>query len=72
MGMTVVKTSDEIFSYFSSSSSLLLFQHFFVSNANLLAVLFVIESNDFNLIDKILLPLSYNHFCFIKKYPLDI
>ena len=47
--MTDVKTSDEIFSYFSSSSSLL-FQHFFVSNANLLAVLFVIESNDFNLI----------------------
>lgn len=58
MGMTDVKTSDEIFSYFSSSSSLLLFQHFFVSNANLLAVLFVIESNDFNLIDKILLRLS--------------
>ena len=58
MAMTDVKTSDEIFSYFSSSSSLLLFQHFFVSNANLLAVLFVIESNDFNLIDKILLRLS--------------
>ena len=58
MGMTDVKTSDEIFSYFSSSLSLLLFQHFFVSNANLLAVLFVIESNDFNLIDKILLRLS--------------
>ena len=58
MGMTDVKTSDEIFSYFSSSSSLSLFQHFFVSNANLLAVLFVIESNDFNLIDKILLRLS--------------
>lgn len=58
MGMTDVKTSDEIFSYFSSSSSLLLFQHFFVSNANLLVVLFVIESNDFNLIDKILLRLS--------------
>ena len=58
MGMTDVKTSDEIFSYFSPSSSLLLFQHFFVSNANLLAVLFVIESNDFNLIDKILLRLS--------------
>ena len=58
MGMTDVKTSDKIFSYFSSSSSLLLFQHFFVSNANLLAVLFVIESNDFNLIDKILLRLS--------------
>ena len=58
MGMTDVKTSDEIFFYFSSSSSLLLFQHFFVSNANLLAVLFVIESNDFNLIDKILLRLS--------------
>lgn len=58
MGMTDIKTSDEIFSYFSSSSSLLLFQHFFVSNANLLAVLFVIESNDFNLIDKILLRLS--------------
>ena len=58
MGMTDVKTSNEIFSYFSSSSSLLLFQHFFVSNANLLAVLFVIESNDFNLIDKILLRLS--------------
>ena len=58
MGMTDVKTSDEIFSYFSSSSSLLLFQHFFVSNANLLAVLFVIESNDFNLVDKILLRLS--------------
>ena len=56
--MTDVKTSDEIFSYFSSSSSLLLFQHFFDSNANLLAVLFVIESNDFNLIDKILLRLS--------------
>ena len=56
--MTDVKPSDEIFSYFSSSSSLLLFQHFFVSNANLLAVLFVIESNDFNLIDKILLRLS--------------
>ena len=58
MGMTDVKTSDEIFSYFSSSSSLLLLQHFFVSNANLLAVSFVIESNDFNLIDKILLRLS--------------
>ena len=58
MGMTDVKPSDEIFSYFSSSSSLLLFQHFFVSNANLLAVLFVIESNDFDLIDKILLRLS--------------
>ena len=58
MGMTDVKTSDEIFSYFSSSSSLLLFQHFFVSNANLLAVSFVIESNDFDLIDKILLGLS--------------
>ena len=59
MDMTGVKTSDEMFSYFSpSSSSLLLFQHFFVSNANLLAVLFVIESNDFNLIDKILLRLS--------------
>ena len=64
MGMTDVKTSDEIFSYFSSSSSssssssLLLFQHFLVSNANLLVVLFVIESNDFNLIDKILLRLS--------------
>ena len=56
--MTDVKTSDEIFSYFSSSSSLLLLQHFFVSNANLLAVSFVIESNDFNLIDKILLRLS--------------
>ena len=58
MGMTDVKTSDEIFSYFSSSSSLLLFQHFFVSNANFLAVSFVIESKDFNLIDKILLRLS--------------
>ena len=58
MGMTDVKTSDEIFSYFSSSSSSLLFQHFFVSNANLLAVSFVIESNDFNLIEKILLRLS--------------
>ena len=59
MGMTDVKTSDEIFSYFSSSSSSsLLFQHFFVSNANFLAVSFVIESNDFNLIDKILLRLS--------------
>ena len=58
MGMTDVKTSDEIFSYFSSSSSLLLLQHFFVSNANFLAVSFVIESNDFNLIDKILLRLS--------------
>ena len=58
MGMTDVKTSHEIFSYFSSSSSLLLLQHFFVSNANLLAVSFVIESNDFNLIDKILLRLS--------------
>ena len=58
MDMTDVKTSDEIFSYFSSSSSLLLLQHFFVSNANLLAVSFVIESNDFNLIDKILLRLS--------------
>ena len=58
MGMTDVKTSDEIFSYFSSSSSLLLFQHFFVSNGNFLAVSFVIESNDFNLIDKILLRLS--------------
>ena len=58
MGMTDVKTSDEIFSYFSSSTSLLLFQHFFVSNANLLAVSFVIKSNHFNLIDKILLRLS--------------
>ena len=61
MDMTDVKTSDEMFSYFSSSSSSsssLIFQHFFVSNANLLAVLFVIESNDFNLIDKILLRLS--------------
>ena len=59
MDMTDVKTSDEMFSYFSSSSSsLLLFQHFFVSNANLLAVSFVIKSNHFNLIDKILLRLS--------------
>ena len=56
MGMTDVKTSDEMFSYFSSSS--LIFQHFFVSNANLLAVSFVIKSNHFNLIDKILLLLS--------------
>ena len=57
--MTDVKTSDEMFSYFSSSSSSsLLFQHFFVSNANFLAVSFVIESNDFDLIDKILLRLS--------------
>ena len=38
--------------------NLLLSQHFFVSNANFLAVSFVIESNDFNLIDKILLRLS--------------
>ena len=60
MDMTDVKTSDEMFSYFSSSSSSssLIFQHFFVSNANFLAVSFVIESNDFNLIDKILLRLS--------------
>ena len=59
MDMTGVKTSDEMFSYFSSSSSSsLLFQHFFVSNANLLAVSFVIESNHFNMIDKILLRLS--------------
>ena len=59
MDMTDVKTSDEMFSYFSSSSSSsLLFQHFFVSNANFLAVSFVIESNDFDLIDKILLRLS--------------
>ena len=57
--MTDVKTSDEMFSYFSSSSSSsLLSQHFFVSNANFLAVSFVIESNHFNLIDKILLRLS--------------
>ena len=58
MGMNDVKTSHEIFSYLSSSSSLLLFQHFFVSKANLLAVSFVIKSNDFDLIDKILLRLS--------------
>ena len=56
MDMTDVKTSDEMFSYFSSpSSSSLLFKHFNVSNANFLAVSFVTESNDFDLIDKILL-----------------
>ena len=60
MDMTDVKTSEEMFSYFSSSSSSssLIFQHFFVSNANFLAVSFVIKSNHFNLIDKILLGLS--------------